>query len=470
MFLLTKNQYTGNPKNLNNESDTVMPEKTYLACGAPDKNFSDQELEELFLHAFSNALCDLNNSGQVIIIPPDITRVHSRAGFLTEIAAKQLGKRLGTILPALGTHTPMNPEELSRMFGSVPKEKFLIHDWRNDITELGRLKTYFVEKITEGAVHYDWPVQVNNLLCGENFGGNFSLILSIGQVVPHEVAGMANHAKNIFVGTGGKEAIDKSHFAGAAYGMERIMGRTDTPVRALFDEGMRQFESRMPPVLWVLTVVGDRTITEIIAAGKEQEQHTVRGLFIGFGRECFEKASALSREININLPEEKVGKMVVYLDPSEYRTTWLGNKAIYRTRMAMKDGGELLILAPALERFGEDLEIDALIRKYGYRPKNEIIAKAAPGTELGENLSAAAHLIHGCSEGRFTVRYCPGKKLSRKDIEAIGYKWGDLEETKSRYDINRLSQGWNTINGEKVFYISNPALGLWAEKGTIHNN
>jgi len=249
------------------------------------------------------------------------------------------------------------------------------------------------------------------------------------------------------------------------------MGKTDNPVRTLFDEGMRQFESRMPPVLWVLTVIGEKIEAEIIAAGKEQGRHAVRGLFIGFGRECFEKAAVLSREINVNLPEEPVDKMVVYLDSSEYRTTWLGNKAIYRTRMAIKDGGELLILAPALERFGEDLEIDTLIRRYGYRSKGEIIAKAAPGTELGENLSAAAHLIHGCSEGHFTVRYCPGKKLSRKDIESISYKWGDLKEAQSRYDINSLSQGWNTLqDGEKIFYISNPALGLWAGKGTIHNN
>jgi len=436
-------------------------EKTYASVGGCDIDLDGNEIKNIFTEALSNALCDINDSGQVLIIPPDITRLHSRAGFLTEIAAEHLGNRLGAILPALGTHTPMNSGELSRMFGAVPKEKFLVHDWRNGIAELGRLNSDFVEKITEGAVHYDWPVQVNKILC-RDYGGNFSLVLSIGQVVPHEVAGMANHAKNIFAGTGGKEAIDKSHFAGAAYSMERIMGRTDTPVRTLFDEGMRQFETRMPPVLWVLTVIGQRTEAEITNAG----HYAVRGLFIGFGRECFEKAAALSRKINVNLLEKQVNKMVVYLNPDEYRTTWLGNKAIYRTRMAIKDGGELLILAPALERFGEDLIIDRLIRKYGYRSRGEITEKAAPGTELGENLCAAAHLIHGSSEGRFTVRYCPGEKLSKKDIESAGFRWGDLKETQSRYDINRLIQGWNTLpDGERFFYIANPALGLWTEKG-----
>jgi nickel-dependent lactate racemase len=428
-------------------------EKTYVSAGGADKDIGNQELEELFLTALSKAQADVNLSGKVIILPPDITRFHSRAGFFTEIAAKRLDDKLGAVLPSLGTHTPMTESEISRMFGTTPKEKFLVHDWRNGVTELGRLNEDFVEKITEGKVKYDWPVQVNKLL-KKDTGGDFSLAISIGQVVPHEVAGMANHGKNIFVGTGGKEAIDKSHFAGAAFGMERIMGKADTPVRALFDEGLNRFSSLLPPILWVLTVIGSRADGSL----------AVRGLFIGFGRDCFEKAAALSREINVNLMNEPVNKAVVYLEPEEYRTTWLGNKAIYRTRMAIADGGELLILAPALERFGEDMGVDALIRKHGYRPGKEIIEKTKTDAELAGNLSAAAHLIHGSSEGRFTVRYCPGEKLSRKEVESVGFQWGNLKEQMDRYDTKTLTPGWNTVSGERLFYVPNPALGLWAEK------
>jgi len=429
-------------------------EKTYAACGGADEDICGRELEELFLEALSRAMSDINNSGKVIILPPDITRRHSRAGFITEIAAKHLNDKLGAVLPALGTHIPMNDTEISRMFGTTPKEKFLVHDWRNGVTELGRLEENFIEKATDGKVKYDWPVQVNKLLVKDGGGGNFSLALSVGQVVPHEVAGIANHGKNIFVGTGGKEAIDKSHFAGAAYGMERIMGRADTPVRALFDEGLRRFSHLMPPILWVLTVIGARADGTL----------AVRGLFIGLGRECFEKAAALAREVNVNLMNEPVNKAVVYLEPNEYRTTWLGNKAIYRTRMAIADGGELLILAPALERFGEDVQVDALIRKYGYRPGAEIIAKTKTDSDLAGNLSAAAHLIHGSSEGRFKVRYCSGEKLSRWEIESAGLFWGSLKEQTERYNIKTLSAGWNTVNGERIFFVPNPALGLWAEK------
>jgi nickel-dependent lactate racemase len=442
--------------------EKTMKEKTYTASGGAGLDIGDTELEELFSGALSNAIADLNEAGQVIILPPDITRFHSRSGFFTGIASRRLKDRLGAVLPALGTHTAMTPAELERMFPNTPKDKFLVHDWRGGVTELGRLEAEWVEKITEGAVRFDWPVQVNKKL---RRNGGFSLIISIGQVVPHEVVGMANHAKNIFVGTGGKEAIDKSHFAGAAYGMERMMGRADTPVRALFDEGLRRFAGELPPVLWVLTVVSARTDAQAAAANKSKGSLAVRGLYIGFGRECFEKAAALSREVNVDLLDEPVRKAVVYLEPEEYRTTWLGNKAVYRTRMAVADGGELLILAPALERFGEDAGIDALIRKHGYRPRAEIIAKAAADAELGGNLSAAAHLIHGSSEGRFTVRYCTGEKLSRKEIESAGFEWGDLNEAQKRYGIGALSAGWNThADGERFFFVPNPALGLWAEK------
>jgi len=443
-----------------------MLEKTYIEKGGADVDLCDRELDELFSSALSAALSDIKTSGQAIILPPDITRFHSRAGFLTETASRVLGNRLGAVLPALGTHTPMTDVEISRMFGATPKEKFLVHDWRNGITELGRIEKEWVEKAADGAVNYDWPVQVNKLLRKDNpDSGNFSLAVSIGQVVPHEVAGMANHGKNLFVGTGGKEAIDKSHFAGAAFGMERIMGRADTPVRALFDEGLRRFGNCLPLVLWALTVIGARSDSEAEIAKKERGSLAVRGFYVGFGRECFEKAADLSRKINVNLMNESVNKAVVYLEPEEYRTTWLGNKAIYRTRMVIADGGELVILAPALERFGEDTGIDTLIRKHGYRPRTEIIAKAAKDSELGGNLSAAAHLIHGSSEDRFTIRYCPGDKVSRREIESVGFQWGDLKEAQERYKISKLSSGWNTLeDGEKIFFVPNPALGLWAEK------
>ncbi|MDR2111309.1 MAG: lactate racemase domain-containing protein [Spirochaetaceae bacterium] len=453
----------------------IHGDKTYVSRGGKRLDLSDRELASIFTEALSRALTDLGDPGPVLILPPDGTRQHSRAGMLTDIACRELegsgktaslfggagsGWSLGAVMPALGTHTPMTSAEIRDMFPQTPPDKFLSHDWRRDVVELGRIEADWVAGISSGAVAYDWPVQVNRRIRD----GGFSLVISIGQVAPHEVVGMANHDKNIFVGIGGKEAIDKSHFLGAAYGMERIIGRVDTPVRALFDEGRRRFGNQLPPVLWVLTVVSLRNDTEAAAAGKARGSPAVRGLFVGFGRDCFERAAALAQEVNVDIPDERIQKAVVYLDPGEYRSTWLGNKAIYRTRMALEDQGELLILAPGLQRFGEDPALDRIIRKHGYRPGAVIKDRISRDEGLAGNLSAAAHLIHGSAEGRFTVRYCPGPGLSRAEIESVGYEWGNYSEAAARYDVQTLRFGWNTLpDGERIFFIVNPALGLWID-------
>ncbi|MFM9092185.1 MAG: D-mannonate epimerase, partial [Verrucomicrobiota bacterium] len=374
----------------------------------------------------------------------------SQAGPLTCLVHEYYGDRLTDVLPALGTHSPMTPEQLHEMFPTVPADRFRVHNWRTGITTVGTVPAEFVRTVSEGAVEFPWPAQVANLIAE----GGHDLILSIGQVVPHEVIGMANYNKNIFVGTGGVEGINKSHFVGAAYGMERMMGRADTPVRRILNYAGEHF-TRHLPIVYIHTVVAR-------GAGGALE---VRGLFIGDDAEVFNRAAALSLEVNFEMLEAPLNKVVVHLDPAEFKSTWLGNKAVYRTRMAMADGGELLILAPGLREFGEDHEIDRLIRKYGYRGTPATLAATRANPELQQNLSAAAHLIHGSSEGRFGITYCPGH-LSRAEIEGVGFKWADLAETTRRYDPARLRDGWNTLpDGERIFYISNPALGLWAYRG-----
>ncbi len=395
------------------------------------------------------ALDKLGARKRVLAIPPDFTRFHSRAGKLTSLIHAYFGERLTDVLPALGTHSPMSSEQLHEMFEGVPESLFRIHNWRTGVATVGEVPSSFVREVTEGAVDFPWPAQVARLLAE----GGHDLVLSIGQVVPHEVIGMANYNKNIFVGTGGQEGINKSHFIGAAYGMERMMGRADTPVRRILNYAGEHF-TRHLPIVYVHTVVGRAPDGSLV----------VRGLFIGDGDEVFNKAAELSLQVNFEMLDEPLDRVVVYLDPSEFKSTWLGNKAIYRTRMAMADKGELTILAPGLKEFGEDAEIDRLIRKYGYKGTPATLAATKAQAELRDNLSAAAHLIHGSSEGRFKVTYCPGQ-LTRDEIEGVGFEYQDLAAMTRRYDPARLRDGWNTgPDGERFFYISNPALGLWAHR------
>ncbi len=420
----------------------------YLDRGDAEASLSDKALKENLFKALDK-IGVTPEKGKVLIIPPDFTRFHSKAGLLTSFAYEYYGEAVTDILPALGTHYPMTEDEIKRMFPGVPLSLFREHKWKSDLVTLGRVPESFIEEQTGGQLSFDWPAQVNSLLVT----GGFDLILSIGQVVPHEVIGMANHNKNIFVGTGGKEGINKSHYIGAVYGMERMMGRADTPVRRILNYAESSFGKELP-IVYVQTVIGR----------KESGDLAVRGLFIGDDTECFEKAAALSLKVNFQMLETPLEKVVVYLDPEEFKSTWLGNKSIYRTRMAIADGGELVVLAPGVKEFGEDREIDRLIRKYGYRGTEETLKAVEENRELQENLGAAAHLIHGSSEGRFTITYCPGS-LSQAEIEGAGYSYAPLEDMVKRYNPETLKEGFNTLEGgEKIFFISNPALGLWAHK------
>lgn len=383
---------------------------------------------------------------KVLIIPPDFTRFHSRAGEITQAFYKILGDKIKMVLPALGTHYPLTDEEKRVMFRGIPFEIIKEHDHQNDVVELGRISREEVFEISGGVADYDWPVQVNRNLIEDSW----DLIISVGQVVPHEVAGMANYTKNTLVGIGGKECIDKSHYLGAACGMEKIMGRINTPVRELLNRGSDRFLKDLP-IIYVQTVVAPD-----MKGGTE-----LKGVFIGDDRECYIKAASLAQKTNIFLMDRSPSKIVAFLDGNEYRSTWVGNKSIYRTRLALADDAELIILAPGLHTFGENPAADKLIRKFGYKGTPYITECIKDDEELSANLGAASHLIHGSSEGRFRITYCPGN-LSREEIESVGFSYGDFTEYSAKYDPAKLQDGWNEVDGEEIFYITNPGLGLWA--------
>lgn len=387
----------------------------------------------------------------VLIIPPDFTRYHSNAGYITSVyyhLLTECGCNV-EILPALGTHEPLTKQEAETMFPGIPFERFVVHNWRSDTIYLGSIPADYLCEITDGLWREPIQAEINQRVMDERY----DLILSVGQVVPHEVIGMANHAKNLFVGVGGSDMINKSHMVGAVYGMERMMGRDHTPVRKIFDYGMEHFLSRRP-ITFVLTVC--------TACGDQIRTH---GLYIGQTRKTLERAIALSQIKNIEPVSGGLKKCVVYLDPAEFKSTWLGNKAIYRTRMAIADEGELIILAPGITRFGEDLQVDKLIRKYGYRGRIHTLDQfnRTENQDLRDNMGAAAHLIHGSPNGRFKVTYAV-KNISPQEITDVGYAAEKYDAMIKQYDPQRLNYGYQTLGGEEIYYIPNPALGLWINK------
>jgi len=421
----------------------------YFTKGSENESISNVKLKEFIFSTLQN----LGDRKKVLAVPPDFTRFHSQAGIITEFVYDYYKEKLVDVLPATGTHYAVNQNEREKMFGSVPANLFREHKWKQDLTNLGEVPSEYIQEVSEGKLDFTWPAQVNNLIAN----GNHDLILSIGQVVPHEVIGMANYNKNIFVGAGGKGGIHKSHYLGAVYGMERIMGRADTPVRKVLNYASDNFAKHLP-IIYILTVIGKDENNELV----------IKGLFIGDDYECFKLAADLSLKVNFIMLDKPLKKVVVYLDPLEFKSTWLGNKSIYRTRMAIADDGELIVLAPGLSTFGEDKEIDSLIRKYGYKTTPEILEFVNNFDDIKNNLAAAAHLIHGSSENRFKITYCPGN-LTRAEIESVNFEYASLDEMTKKYNPEKLVDGFNKMpDGEEIFFISNPALGLWASKNRFN--
>ena len=416
---------------------------TYIAHGGKASIITTEEKRALL----QEALLKLGGiPKKILVIPPDITRLHSNAGELTRILYELWDAANGTtfdILPAIGTHAPMTEPQIAEMYGDLSKATYHVHHWRTGLYHFGEVPSEFIHEVSGGKLDYSIPVAVNRHLVE----GDYELIISVGQVIPHEVIGIANGFKNVLVGAGGVEMINKSHFLGAVDGMERLMGRTDTSVRRVLNYAHTHYLKQLG-IVYVMSVMDVDTNSNRI----------MRGLYIGDDARTFETAAELSRNVNMTFLDEPLEKVVVHLDPREFRSTWLGNKAIYRTRMAMADDGELVIIAPGLREFGEDAEIDRLIRKYGYCGTPATLKAVEENSELQDNLSAAAHLIHGSTEGRFKVVYAT-EHLKQTEIESVGYEWAPLDEVLPQYNPETLVDGFND---DDFFYISEPGQGLWA--------
>lgn len=477
----------------NSYSSGSPPTSVFCSLGSETSTLSDTEIKRS-LHAF---LDSMGAREDVLILPPDFTRFHSQAGKITRFICEyykfvesekefvvddeepSVKKQkiqcecsntsefspTVTILPALGTHVPMTKMQIKSMFGTQLSSKepdpFLIHDWRKDVVTIGHVPSQMVSDATYGkVVNRPWPAQLNKIVWEKRkveSGKRKTLVLSVGQVVPHEVMGMANFNKNLFVGVGGVEAINLSHFIGAVHGMEKMMGRASNPLREILNYASVQFLQNELDLWYILTVMGTTPSGEV----------EMRGFYIGNDINCYNLACDLSLKVNFTMLDRAPKKVIVHLDEEEFHSTWLGNKAIYRTRMAIANGGELIILAPGVKQFGEDNEIDKLIRAHGYVGTPKILDAMTKDPKLQENLSAVAHLIHGSSEGRFSITYCPGH-LTKEEIESVGFQYGNLKELLPKYDVTKLRNGWNILidptSGleEEFFYITNPALGLWA--------
>src|SRR6202163_143501 len=390
---------------------------------------------------------------RVLLLPPDLTRAHSGSGKITETLYNALAPHGDVhVIPTLGQHVPHTAEQNRWMFGSIPNERIHVHDWIGGVVRVGVIAGEMVSQSTGGVADWDISIDLNSSLVSEKW----DLIINIGHVVPHEVLGFANHNKNYFVGLGGKKTICTSHIAAAIYGIENNLGKLVTPLRSCFNWAERQFLGRLPDVYF-----------QVVMKRNPDNRLVSCGVFGGDDVETYLMAARTSKKENITIVEKPITKAVAVMQADEFHSTWVANKAVYRTRMALAEGADLLIIAPGLQRFGEQESVDRLIRKYGYRGTPETLKQYRENSDLRELAHAAAHLIHGSSEGRFTISYAPGH-LTKNEIEQVNYRYVPLDEALSRYPPANMKEGWNIMpDGEEVFFISTPSAGLWATQSRL---
>ena len=392
---------------------------------------------------------------RVLLLPPDITRMHSGAGRLTEFLYQRLADEADVhVIPTLGQHLPHTAVENRQMFGSIPNERIHSHDWRGGCVEVGEIPGRFVDEATQGAADWSLPIVLNRSLMEEPW----DLIINVGHVVPHEVLGFANHNKNYFIGLGGKDLICAAHMAAASCGIENNLGNLITPVRACFNRAEDEYLDKLPDFY-----------VQVVLARNDRDELVHSGVYVGDDLETYLGAARQSREQNITLFDEPVQKIVCVMQGDEFFSTWVANKSIYRTRMALADGGELIVIAPGLKRFGEQPEVDAFIRKYGYVGTERVMDLYRQNADMQDLGHATAHLMHGSSEGRFNIRYAPGR-LTKAEIEGVNFGYADIDETIARYRPDECSIGWNTTaDGERFYFIPTPSAGLWATREKLFN-
>lgn len=391
---------------------------------------------------------------KVLLLPPDITRAHSGAGWITEMFYNFFAETADVyVIPTLGQHVPHTVDQNQWMFGSIPENKIIKHNWRTDGKRLGTIPAEYVEKTTQGKANWEIPVSINKHV----LEGSWDLIVNVGHVVPHEVLGFANHNKNYFIGLGGKETICASHMAAACYGIENNLGSLVTPLRHCYNKAENEFLSHLPDV-YIQVVMAYNDVGQLV--------HT--GFYCGDDIDTYLLAAKQSMAENITIvPPLK--KVVAIMQGDEFFSTWVANKAIYRTRKAMADGGELIIIAPGLKRFGEQDEVDAIIRKYGYSGTEKVMRLWKENADLQDLTHATAHLIHGSSEDRFKITYAPGH-LTKEEVESVNFSYLDYNEAMEKYSPEKLKNGFNTLpNGEEVFFISTPSAGLWTTKEKLNS-
>lgn len=388
--MLIASRYPGRP-------GVEIPGDRLLGVFAPREQAPGERspLEEIVAEGLANPiglkpLRDLVGRGRrVVLLSDDNTRnTPVRAilpGVLAELRAGGLRDTDLTILVALGTHRLMTPAELAAKFGPevVGRFRILQHRFADEeqLADLGRTEL-------------GTDIWVNRAVLEAD------VVVGLGQVVPHRVAGYSGGSKIVQPGVCGAVTTGQTHWLSAAFWGHEILGRADNPVRREMDEVGRRCNLA--------------AIVNAVLDGAGRLVHLVYGEPVAAHR----KACALSRDI-FGVPIPRKAPIVVTDSHPADLELWQGAKGYYSAELAVADGGVVILETPCPEGVAVQ---HPEVTSFGYRSYAEV--KALVETAQLTDLTVAAHLVHVGRLVREKARgiiVSPG--IGREEAERLNLGW-----------------------------------------------
>ncbi len=325
-------------------------------AGYIDRDLTVGEIRALLAEAFEREAFD---GKRLLMIIPDSTRTAPIGLMFREIAAllqprvKQLD-----VLIALGTHPPMSEEAIDQRLEMVPGERkskypairVFNHNWKDpfQLATIGTITEDEVENISRGLMRERVDVTINKLVL------DYDVLMVVGPTFPHEVVGFSGGNKYLFPGISGPEIIDMFHWLGALITSPVIIGRKNTPVRAVVNKAASLLGVK-------------RYCCSLVVRG-----HGLAGLYCGTSEESWEAAATLSDKIHVVYKDQPYHS-VLSCAPAMYDDLWVGAKCTYKLEPVVADGGEVIIYAPHIKEIS--VVHGRLIGEIGYHVRDYFLTR-----------------------------------------------------------------------------------------------
>jgi lactate racemase len=402
---------------------------------------SEREVRDWFSREIP--LCDFQGK-RVLVIVPDATRTAPLPLLFDALWSKLAGvaERV-QVLIALGTHPPLDEAQIARLLGLEGQSpgryaslEVFNHDWNCDaaLCRLGSLSASETREISQGRLSLDVPVRINSRI------RDCDVVLVLGPVFPHEVAGFSGGNKYFFPGISGPELLNFFHWLGALITNVEIIGVADTPVRRVIDRAAALIPVERRCVAFVVSPSGG-----------------VHGLSYGTPESAWRNAVNLSSRVHVRRVERSF-RQVLSCAPPMYDELWVAGKCMYKLEPVVADGGELIIFAPHLKTISQTH--GELIERIGYHVRDYFTKQWDQFKDVPWGV--LAHSTHVRGTGTFEngderprVKVTLATGLPRELCERIGLGYRDPASIDVESFANREDEGILLVRkaGEQLYRL-----------------